>query len=100
MDIESKESGYAHIFEATPTKNIKKIAKGKLYDLEFRTNIEAKRPMGKHTAIVIYTKEDEEIKATDFKIEKEVVKGEAIYNLVFKNSKKYTYDIEEFEVTP
>jgi len=99
IDITSLSEGYVHIFEATPTQNITKLKSGEV-EREFRSFTVAKKPLGKHTIIAIYTKNSEDIKSTDFTIDEEMIKGEAIYTLKFKNGKEYVYDIQEFEVTP
>ena len=99
IDVISLSEGFVHIFEATPTQNITKLKSGEV-QREFRSFSVAKKPTGRHTAIAIYTKENEDIKSTDFTIEEEIVKGEPNYAIRFKNGKRYVYDIQWFEVTP
>jgi len=98
IDVTSLTEGYGHIFEATPTKNITKITKEKFYNLEIRTGTTAKKPIGRHTVIAIFTENNRDIKPTDFIIEEEIVKGEPNYSIRFKNGKRYEYDIQWFRV--
>ena len=98
IDVTSLTEGYGHIFEATPTKNITKITKEKFYNLEIRTGTTAKKPIGRHTVIAIFTEDNRDIKPTDFIIEEEIVKGEPNYSIRFKNGKRYEYDIQWFRV--
>jgi hypothetical protein len=101
LDINSLHDGYVWVFEATPTENIKRLKSGKIdSNSRFPTGTTAHKPIGYHTAIVIYTKENRPIESDDFTIIKgKSIKGEPNFKVKFKNGKSYTYDIETFKVT-
>lgn len=99
LDIKTLNDGYVSVFEATPTQNIKKLGNGKVERVrEFRNiGTEASEPLGVHTSIAIYTKDNIDIQPDDFKVVAFSTKGGVDYKLEFKNE-KYLYDIETFRV--
>ena len=101
LDINALNDGYVWVFEGTPTKNIKKLTSGKIdKNRRFPTGTIAHEPVGYHTAVAIYTKDNHPIEAEDFEIvERASIKGEPTFELKFKSDKSYTYDIETFKIT-
>lgn len=101
FQVSTSQKGYVHIFDVNINRATTRVARESIYSrLQSVYTVKGKRNsiIGAHLMVAIYTKENIDIKPTDFRVIEETIKGTTDYTLAFNGNKSYAYDLQIFDV--